>query len=134
MKFSETDRYIRAKSYGKLPIHIIFRSSFLFFQHVQFSQFLPVILTRGPMGGKFMIITLVMGKYRLILFGDLPRIKKYHPLKFLLTHHHMRLKISQHYFSYSFHLISAKLDEDNGLPYDNTGHLLWQSDKSMAES
>ncbi len=67
-----------------------------------FVQYLP----------NFMINMLVVGKYKLLLFGDLLKIKFVWHFGTCGTQDHIVLEISKRYSPYGFHPISAKFYED----------------------
>ncbi len=72
-----------------------------------FYDFFSFSLTWDPMGVKNF-----MGKDRLLLLGELPKIQQFMILcVFLLTQGHKGLEISKRY-SYSFHPMTAKFHED----------------------
>ena len=80
---------------------------------VQFAKFPMLRFSKGHRSRNFHPITatgfeiLVLREYRLLLFGDLPKIKN--------EQDHMGLEDSKRYPSYSFHPISAELYE--GISY-----------------
>ncbi len=111
-------------------LQTIFSFFKIFYFHI-FTIFISISLTWDPNGAKiskhyfshnfdpistkFMTNMIVMGEYRLLLFLAIcQKIIFYGTLKFFLTQDHMQLEISKGYFSYSFHLMLAKLYEDIG--------------------